>query len=273
MERRRFIELITAGSVGALSGCVAELDAPVAGTSTERTTPTVDPSDNSLAAQGLPATICQEEINEDPGIYAITEPAFGRDWSNLEVDRRYRIDEDEPGLVADQTVIGVTDGEVDRAYPVSVLWIHEIVNDSLGDPDNGSPSPIVVTFCPLCRSGMVASRVLDGAATTFAVTGLLWQAPRIQEVAAEMDDRVFGAESAGGEEQSVRHSSNLVMYDFATRSYWSQIIATAICGPLEGETLDIVPSTVSSWGAWRRDHPDGEVLLPPPRSKTTLDSS
>jgi hypothetical protein len=64
---------------------------------------------------------------------------------------------------------------------------------------------------------------------------------------------------------------NLVMYDEATRSYWSQILGEAICGPKTGERLSIVPSTVATWGDWQADNPDTEVLLPPPHSETAAD--
>lgn len=272
MRRRRFLRYVTVGSIGGLSGCSGRFDRRLGSPDDDGGgTPPVDPDDTSLAAQGNPPTICQEDISDDPGIYAITEPAFAADWSGIMVDRRYRTDSEATGLVGDQTVIGLAVGDRPRAYPVSVLWSHEIVNDKLdrGDDEGEDAGAVLVTFCPLCRSGLVASRVLGGEATTFAVSGLLWKAPRIQEAAAEMDGRVFGAETTGGETLPVRHSSNLVMYDFATRSYWSQIIATAICGPLEGETLDIVPSTVSTWAEWQRNHPDTDVLLPPPHSETT----
>ena len=88
-----------------------------------------------------------------------------------------------------------------------------------------------------------------------------------REAAAEKDDRVFGARASGGEELSMRRSGNLVMQDDATGSYWSQILAQAICGPRAGEFLRVVPSTVTTWGAFR-EREGAEVLLPPPHSGT-----
>ena len=63
------------------------------------------------------------------------------------------------------------------------------------------------------------------------------------------------------------------MYDELTGSFWSQGIGRAICGPAAGTDLEIVPSTVTTWGEWRADHPEGEVLLPPPHSGVDLDKS
>jgi hypothetical protein len=64
----------------------------------------------------------------------------------------------------------------------------------------------------------------------------------------------------------VRAAGNLVMVDDATGSYWSQLLARAICGPRAGDSLRIRPSTLTTWGKWRATHPETELLLPPPYS-------
>ncbi|NIS32648.1 MAG: DUF3179 domain-containing protein, partial [Actinobacteria bacterium] len=66
---------------------------------------------------------------------------------------------------------------------------------------------------------------------------------------------MFGADMTSGETE-VLNAGNLVMYDDATGSYWSQILARAICGEMNGTDLGIVPSTVARWGEWRSAHPD-----------------
>jgi hypothetical protein len=58
------------------------------------------------------------------------------------------------------------------------------------------------------------------------------------------------------------------MYDRESDSLWSQVLATAIRGPLTGTELDLLPATTTSWGEWRASHPDTSVLLPPPLSDT-----
>jgi hypothetical protein len=122
-----------------------------------------------------------------------------------------------------------------RAYPLSILGWHEVVNDRLG-------GPLLVTYCPLCGSGVVADRRIgsgpgDGIVTSFGVSGLLWR-------------------------------GNLVLYDRATGSLWSQLLGRAVRGPRTGERLRLLPSRLTTWGEWREGHPDTEVLLPPPRSDT-----
>ena len=53
----------------------------------------------------------------------------------------------------------------------------------------------------------------------------------------------------------------LVLYDRETGSYWSQITGEAIRGPLTGHKLSELPSEVTTWGQWRRAHPDTLLLV------------
>lgn len=120
---------------------------------------------------------------------------------------------------------------------------------------------MLVTYCPLCRSGMVADRLVDGEPATFDVSGLLWKPPHIRTADSEAEGRVFSDREAG-----VGNNGNLVMYDDVTGSYWSQLLARGICGTGRGDRMSIRPSTVTTWGEWREAHPDTEVLLPTPES-------
>ncbi|MFT4922099.1 MAG: hypothetical protein ACI8XM_001310 [Haloarculaceae archaeon] len=242
---------------------------PTAGPAENAGTPDVDPANARRAIHGRPPDICERSISPESGIYAITDPAFGADWSAHDVGYAYRWDRSAGRLADDQTVIGLETAEGPRAYPLSVLTSHEIVNDDAGVQNGRSDvvaGPVLVTFCPLCRSGMVARRRVGGDRTLFAVTGHLWQPERVYAEASENEGRVFGASSSDGEETSVRHNGNLVMYDAATRSYWSQMLTRGICGPQTGTELSILPSSIAAWGDWRERHPDTEVLLPPPHS-------
>jgi hypothetical protein len=236
---------------------------------------TIEAENTRLARHGIPATICETSIDPDPGIYAIVAPAFADDWSVHGIAPAYRNEEDREGLVDEQTVIALTADGLARAYPLTVLNTHEVVNDRLGPGDAvggagsaGTGEPVIVTFCPLCASGMVATRRVGGEATRFAVTGELWMPERAFERASEEAGHTFGATHSGGEEIAVKHNGNLVMYDAATRSYWSQILARGICGPETGTELEIRPSTVTTWAEFRERHPGGDVLLPPPHSET-----
>jgi len=113
-----------------------------------------------------------------------------------------------------------------RAYPTRFLDRHEIVNDEFDGV------PVVVTYCPLCGSGLAFLRTLDGQTVEFGVSGLL-------------------------------HNNDLIMYDRASNSLWQQITGTAFAGPKRGAILQGLPVTMSEWGDWKTAHPEAEVLDPP----------
>ena len=125
----------------------------------------------------------------------------------------------------DDTVLGMVRNGVARAYPVRILNWHEVVNDRF---DNDS---VVVTFCPLCGTGVAFDGRIDGRALSFGVSGLLY-------------------------------NSDVLLYDRQTQSLWSQLLAQAISGPMKGRRLTMLPLTHTTWTDWRKHHPATEVLSP-----------
>lgn len=205
------------------------------GPTTESSTPTgtATPTTSELSLP-IPESELERGASKD-AIPAITEPTFAEDWEGLSLKARTQfgqtIDVD-PRLEPSDTVIGVHRAGEARAYPLKVLNWHEVVNDTLG-------GPLLVTYCPLCGSAVTAERTVDGEETVFGVSGYLFK-------------------------------NDLVMYDKSTDSLWSQILATAINGPKTGERLKLVPSTLTTWGAWQDEHDSPTVLLPPPESNTVV---
>jgi hypothetical protein len=53
----------------------------------------------------------------------------------------------------------------------------------------------------------------------------------------------------------------LIMFDRQTESLWTQVSGEALRGPLEGERLAPIPSVMTTWSHWKRDHPDTLVLI------------
>lgn len=53
----------------------------------------------------------------------------------------------------------------------------------------------------------------------------------------------------------------LIMYDQETRSRWSQLVGEAVSGPLQGNTLEKLPSTMTTWGKWKALHPDTTAYI------------
>ena len=126
-------------------------------------------------------------------------------------------------LLPHDIVIGVHGENSATAYPTRILVWHEVVNDEIDD------RAIAVTYCPLCATGMVFERKIGGRVLSFGVSGLLYR-------------------------------SDMLMYDRATESLWSQLGMTAISGPLAGTPLTLLPSEHMSWREWRKRFPDSRVL-------------
>jgi len=55
----------------------------------------------------------------------------------------------------------------------------------------------------------------------------------------------------------------MTWWDHDTGSIWSQPLGEAIMGSRNGETLELLPSTLTTWGAWRDAHPDTLVMNSP----------
>ncbi len=120
-------------------------------------------------------------------------------------------------------LVVLTRNGIERGYPFRILTHHEIVNDTVGG------DPIVITYCPLCGSGIAYERTIDCEPVEFGTSGLLF-------------------------------NSNLVMYDRRTRSLWMQIGGQAVFGSMSGQRLTPVAVDVVRWGEWSPHHPDAEIL-------------
>jgi len=57
--------------------------------------------------------------------------------------------------------------------------------------------------------------------------------------------------------------SDVLIWDRASQSLWSQISSEAIAGPRAGQRLTSHPVVDSSWGAWKASHPFSRVLRGP----------
>lgn len=140
-------------------------------------------------------------------------------------------------------VIGITVNGESRAYPLQLMNVHEIANDTLGGVH------IAVTYSPLCDSAVVFNRTIKGKIVKFGVSGLLLNSNLVMYETPDAPD-------------ATREKLPAETY---TSSLWSQLAFRAIAGPSAAiETqLNLMPGTqVCTWAAWFLLHPDTTVALP-----------
>ena len=126
-----------------------------------------------------------------------------------------------------ELVLAIEYKGVKRVYPLQILVWHEIVNDEIaGDP-------ILITYCPLCGSGIAYERTItingEKVPTEFGTSGKLY-------------------------------NSNLVMYDRTTDTYWQQIDGKAIVGELTGQELTELSIDTVVWRDYKAANEFAEVL-------------
>ncbi|MCH7988824.1 MAG: DUF3179 domain-containing protein [Planctomycetes bacterium] len=114
-----------------------------------------------------------------------------------------------------------------RAYPKRILAWHEMFKDTVGGES------LCGVYCTLCGSMIVYRTEFQGRHFELGTSGFLYR-------------------------------SNKLMYDHRTKSLWSTMAGEPVVGPLAGKTIklerrDVVTTT---WGEWRRRHPDTKVLSP-----------
>ena len=172
---------------------------------------TLAPTSLANVEAGVPRGVSIYTLLPKDGIRSIDNPDFvsaadaGNDMSDFEF------------------VIGVEiDGDV-RAYPITMLSRHEIVNDTVGG------TAIAVTYCPLCFTGIVYERLVEGVLLEFGVSGKLIM-------------------------------NDLVMYDRQSDSLWQQILGEGLTGRYKGTRLTPVAATQTTWAQWRNAHPETLVL-------------
>jgi len=129
----------------------------------------------------------------------------------------------ETSLKKQARILGVYENGIAKAYPIAILNYHEIVNDHFGE------QTVVITYCPLCGSGIAFDAQINEEVLTFGVSGLLY-------------------------------NSDVLLYDRQTESLWSQLKYEAVTGELKGEILKILNTANTTWKAWKDKHPTTLVL-------------
>ena len=143
----------------------------------------------------------------------------------------YKIAENK--IPIDKLVIGVSENGIDKAYPIQLIGYHHQVRDSIGQ------TPIMVTYCTVCRTGRVYSPMVNGKLENFRLVGM--------------------------------DHFNAMFEDATTKSWWRQANGECIAGPLKGYKLKEIKSEQLSLQAWFRKHPNAEVLQPDEKFAATFE--
>lgn len=124
----------------------------------------------------------------------------------------------------DDLIIGFKDGDDMIAYPHKILDWHEIINV---DVNNVS---MAIIYCPLTGTGVGWNRQMpNNVKTTFGVSGLLYK-------------------------------NNIIPYDRATDSNWSQLRLECVNGELKGRKSDDIVLIEMKWGLWKEMYPQTLVI-------------
>ncbi|MFM9946208.1 MAG: DUF3179 domain-containing protein [Bacteroidia bacterium] len=137
-------------------------------------------------------------------------------------DKKFNYYEHEP-------VIAVSYNGVTKAYPLSLLTMYELSNDTVGGEN------VMVTYCPMCNAAMVFNRKIkrDGQESilNFGISGLLMH-------------------------------NDMIMYDKQTNTWWEQLMGEAIVGELAGTELKMMRALLISVKDYFDRYPEGKILTP-----------
>ena len=121
-------------------------------------------------------------------------------------------------------IIGVViDGQA-KAYPIQLIGYHHQVVDTIGK------TPVMITYCTVCRSARVFSPIVNGKLESFRLVGM--------------------------------DHFNAIFEDATTKSWWQQATGMAITGPLKGYMLKEFSSAQMTLDAWLRHYPGSLVMKP-----------
>ena len=125
----------------------------------------------------------------------------------------------------DHVVFGIAVNGEARAYPKRILAWHEMALDRLGGLE------LTIVYCTLCGTVIPYESVVDGRHVRIGTSGFLYR-------------------------------SNKLMFDHETRSLWNTFEGVPVVGPLVGSGLRLRHRSVvtTTWGEWRRTHPETTVL-------------
>ena len=122
-------------------------------------------------------------------------------------------------------VLGVSFQGQSRAYPIRFAWFHHVINDKIGNVE------YAVTYCSVCNSGIAYDRRLDGKTILLDFYGL--------------------------------YNAVVALAERETQTALLQITGEFVKGPLTGKRLTPLPVLDTTWGKWKKLHPQTQIMVPP----------
>ncbi|QEC68646.1 DUF3179 domain-containing protein [Panacibacter ginsenosidivorans] len=127
-------------------------------------------------------------------------------------------------IADNKLVIGVAINGEAKAYPIQLIGYHHQVRDTIGN------TPVMITYCTVCRTGRAFSPFVNGKPEDFRLVGM--------------------------------DHFNAMFEDATTKSWWQQATGVAVAGPLKGKALQELPSQQLTLAAWLSLHPNSTVMQP-----------
>ena len=127
-------------------------------------------------------------------------------------------------IALNKLIIGVVINGEARAYPIQLIGYHHQVRDTVGH------TPVMITYCTVCRTGRVFNPVIGGRPETFRLVGM--------------------------------DHFNAMFEDATTGSWWQQATGVSVAGPMKNTQLGELPSTQLSLGEWLMVHPTSTIMQP-----------
>lgn len=130
-------------------------------------------------------------------------------------------------LSADEYVLGMTINGESRAYPTRYMWWHHFINDKTDKAGPENPD-FMISYCSVCNTGIRFDPRVNGKTLLFDFYGL--------------------------------YNGVVIMCDRDTQSVWLQVEGRAVKGPRMGAQMQSRPLLDTTWGAWKKLHPDTLVM-------------
>ncbi|MCW3100461.1 MAG: uncharacterized protein JWL77_6079 [Chthonomonadaceae bacterium] len=147
----------------------------------------------------------------------------------LDLPKMVKASEADDFIEPSEYILGVTVQGQSRAYPSRFIGWHHIVNDKVTTPNKGD-TWFAVTYCSVCNTGIRYDLALNGKPIKLDFYGL--------------------------------YNGVVTLCDRESESVFLHVSGKFINGPLLGKELTPEPLLDTTWGEWKRLHPDTLIMSP-----------